>query len=172
MRGFKQKPGVDYTKEFAPVRLEIVRLVIALASRNGWALFHMDVKSTFLNGFLDQMVYVTQPPDFEIKGKERMVYKLNKALYGLKQAPKAWNKRIDSFLIQNEFTKCTMEYGVYVKRKTEGILLICLYVDDLLVSGSNSEEIEKFKTKMMTEFENSDLGKLSYFLGMEFLKIS
>ena len=63
MRGFKQKPGVDYTKEFAPVRLEIVRLVIALASRNGWALFHMDVKSTFLNGFLDQMVYVTQPPD-------------------------------------------------------------------------------------------------------------
>ena len=70
MRGFKQKPGVDYTKEFAPVRLEIVRLVIALASRNGWALFHMDVKSTFLNGFLDQMVYVTQPPDFEIKGKK------------------------------------------------------------------------------------------------------
>ena len=89
MRGFKQKPGVDYTKEFAPVRLEIVRLVIALASRNGWALFHMDVKSTFLNGFLDQMVYVTQPPDFEIKGKERMVYKLNKALYGLKQEPRA-----------------------------------------------------------------------------------
>ena len=61
-----------------------MRLVIALASSNGWSLIHMDVKSSFLNGFLDELVYVTQPSSFEIKRKERMVYKLNKALYGLK----------------------------------------------------------------------------------------
>jgi len=98
-----------------------------------------------------------------------MVYKLHKALYGLKQAPRAWNKRIDSFLVQQEFVKCKSEYGVYVKKGIEGNqLCICLYVDDLIVNGNYVKEIEVFKTQMMNEFEMSDLGNLTYFLGMEF----
>ena len=116
VRDFKQKPGVDYTEVFAPVAgLETIWLVVALASRNGWSISHMDVKSIFLNGTLDELVYVTQSSG--IKGKESMMYKLNKALYGLKQAPRAWNKRINSFLIQNEFSKCSVEYGMYVRSK-------------------------------------------------------
>jgi len=67
--------------------------------------YHLDVKPAFLNGPLDEVVYVTQPLGFKIKGKEGMVYRLHKALYGLKQAPRAWNKRIDSFLVQQEFVK-------------------------------------------------------------------
>lgn len=97
-KGFLQRFGLDYFDVFAPVaRLETIRLVIALACCRGWNLYHLDVKSAFLNGQLNEEVYVSQPPGYEVKGKEDMVYKLHKALYGLKQAPRAWNKKIDSF---------------------------------------------------------------------------
>ncbi|CAJ2662467.1 unnamed protein product [Trifolium pratense] len=153
------------------LRIETVRLVVALACKNKWSLYHLDVKSAFLNGPLDEEVYVSQPPGFEIKGKESMVYKLYKALYGLKQAPRAWNKRIDDFLIHIGFKKCAAEFGVYVHcPKDEDIVIICLYVDDLLITGSRIAEIAKVKDKLKSEFEMSDLGELSFFLGMEFMR--
>jgi hypothetical protein len=128
------------------------------------------VKSAFLNGPLEEKVYVSQPPGFEIQGKENMVFKLSKALYGLKQAPRAWNKRIDVFLSQLQFHRCSVEYGVYVREGHEGtgLLLICLYVDDLLITGSDPKEIDELKKILKSEFEMSDLGELSYFLGMQF----
>jgi transposase InsO family protein len=171
-RGFLQKHGIDYNEVFAPVaRIETVRLVVALACKNKWLLYHLDVKSAFLNGPLEEEVFVSQPPGFEIKGKENMVYKLYKALYGLKQAPRAWNKRIDDFLIQIGFKKCAVEFGVYVQNSKDGeIIIICLYVDDLLITGSKTAEIDKVKDKLKREFEMSDLGELSFFLGMEFVK--
>ena len=96
-RGFLQKPGIDYFEVYALVaRIEIVRLVVAMASNHNWALFYIDAKSTFLNGPLEESVFVTQPPGFVKEGMEDKVYRLNKALYGLKQAPKAWNRRIDT----------------------------------------------------------------------------
>jgi len=115
-------------------------------------------------------VYVTQPPSFEIKGKEDMVYKLKNAIYGLKHAPRAWNKRINSFLLQLKFQRCIVEHGVYVRVQHErsNLLLVCLYVDDLLITSSSSNEIEEFKKVMKAKFEMRNLGKLSYFLGMEF----
>ena len=96
------------------------------------------------------------------------MYRLRKALYGLKQALRAWNKTIDSFIHGEDFKKCTVEHGIYVKAtKDGGVLLICLYVDDLLITGSNAIEIEKLKDNLKFEFEMSDLG-LSYILGIEF----
>lgn len=89
-------------------------MVIALACKQGWSTFHLDVESTFLNAPLDEVVYVTQPLGFMIQEKARKVYKLNKALYGLKQAPKAWNKKINSYLVELGFIKCGCEYNVYV----------------------------------------------------------
>ncbi|WJX17845.1 hypothetical protein P8452_07710 [Trifolium repens] len=171
-KGFLQKQGLDYDEVFSPVaRHETIRLVIALACSRRWPLFHLDVKSAFLNGPLEEDVYVKQPPGFELKGKEDKVLKLNKALYGLKQAPRAWNKRIDQFFVMQGFRKCSVEYGVYVKCSDDKhMLIICLYVDDLLVTGSSSIEIENFKTQMKCEFEMTDLGKLTYFLGMELLE--
>ncbi|KAK2353501.1 putative mitochondrial protein [Trifolium repens] len=171
-KGFLQKQGLDYDEVFSPVaRHETIRLVIALACSRRWPLFHLDVKSAFLNGPLEEDVYVKQPPGFELKGKEDKVLKLNKALYGLKQAPRAWNKRIDQFFVMQGFRKCSVEYGVYVKCSDDKhMLIICLYVDDLLVTGSSSIEIENFKSQMKCEFEMTDLGKLTYFLGMELLE--
>ncbi|KAK2404675.1 putative mitochondrial protein [Trifolium repens] len=173
-KGFLQRQGLDYDEVFSPVaRHETIRLVIALACSRRWPLFHLDVKSAFLNGPLEEDVYVKQPPGFELKGKEDKVLKLHKALYGLKQAPRAWNKRIDNFLVMQGFRKCSVEYGVYVKKSDDKhMLIICLYVDDLLVTGSSLVEIKNFKSQMQSEFEMTDLGKLTYFLGMELLETS
>ena len=132
----------------------------------------MDVKCAFLNGPLDEDVYVKQPVGFVKHGEERKVYRLHKALYGLKQAPRAWNKKINSFLREKEFVKCTTEHGVYVRRSKSKLLILCLYVDDLLITGSCKSEIEDFKGDLSKEFEMSDLGEISYFLGIEFYKSS
>ena len=121
---------------------------------------------------IEELVFVSQPPGFEIAGKENMVYKLHKSLYGLKQAPRAWNKKIDQVLIQLGFKKCSVEFGIYVQKLSDGgTVIICLYVDDLLITGSSTSEIEKVKEKLKLEFEMTDLGELSFFLGMKFVKL-
>jgi len=169
-KGFLQKEGIDFDEVFAPVaRHETIRLVVAMANNNSWPLYQMNVKSAFLNGPLDEEVYVRQPPGFVIKNQEAKVYKLRKALYGLKQAPRAWNKRIDGFLSDVGFKKCVSEHGVYVKPDaSEGVIILCLYVDDLLITGNCEKNISKFKGELMKEFEMSDLGIMKYFLGIEF----
>lgn len=114
-------------------------------------------------------MYVKQAPGFCTKGKEHQVYKLDRALYGLRQAPRAWNKRINTFFTNKGFERCTVEHNLYVKTSNRNdVLIVSLYVDDLLVTGSNPKEIEEFKLLMKTDFEMTDLGRLSYFLGMEF----
>lgn len=98
---------------------------------------------------------------------------MEKALYDLKQAPRAWNKRIDAFffLSQLGFTKCSIEHGIYVKAKTDvDLMVVCLYVDDLLITGSDQREVEEIKRQMKAEFDMIDLRKLTYFLGLEFVQ--
>ncbi|GAU32293.1 hypothetical protein TSUD_63100 [Trifolium subterraneum] len=127
-RGFLQQQGIDYNEVYAPVaRMETIRLVIAIASSMNWSPSHMDVKSAFLNGPLEEEVYVSQPPGFEVDAQKDKVYKLQEALYGLKQAPRAWNKRIDTFLHKEGFVKCSVEFGVYMKgNDVSDAILICL----------------------------------------------
>lgn len=104
-KNYLQQQGIDFDEVFAPVaRIETIRLLLALAATNGWEIHHVDVKTAFLNGELNEDVYVTQPEEFEEKGKENYVDKLSKALYGLRQAPRAWNIKLD---------KCTQGDGVY-----------------------------------------------------------
>ena len=152
---------------FAPVaRHETIRLVIAIAANRNMPLMHLDVKYAFLNGPLQEEVYVSQPPGLEKKNQEGMVFKLHKALYGLKQAPRAWNLKIDSFFKEQGFQKYEMEYGVSVKHSDNNMILVCLYVDDILLTGSFEQEIAEFKKVLMNSFEMTDLWKMSFFLGM------
>ena len=100
VKGYKQKAGIDYQEVFAPVaRLETIRLVLALAAQNNWIVHQMDVKSAFLNGILQEEVYIDQPPCFIKKGEENKVCRLKRALYGLKQTPRAWYSRINGYLL-------------------------------------------------------------------------
>ena len=126
----------------------------------------MDVKSAFLNGYLDEEVYVQQPPRYEIRGHEDKVYKLKKELYGLKQAPRDQYNRIDSYMMENGFKRSTSEPTLYTKINEQGqILIVCVYVDDLIFTSNLS--IDMFKTTMKREFEMTDLGLMKYFLGIE-----
>ena len=100
-RGFTQQLGIDSNETFAPVaHIDIVRTVLAIAAHNKWHVHQMDVKSKFLNGYLEEEVYVEQPQGYEVLGQEHKVYKLKNALYGLKQAPRAWYNQIDSYLTE------------------------------------------------------------------------
>lgn len=167
-KGYVQKQGIDYEEVFAPVtRLETVRLLLALAAKHEWEVHHLDVKSAFLNGELKEVVYVSQPEGFEKPGKEHMVYRLNKALYGLCQAPRAWYSKLNMCLEELGFNKCPYEHAVYTKREGNEVLIIGVYVDDILVTGTHVGNILKFKKQMGKEFDMSDLGKMSYYLGLE-----
>lgn len=110
VKGYAQKQGINYDEVFASVaRLDTVRLLIALTAHEGWEVHHMDVKSAFLNGDLEEEVYVQQPAGFVVANKEHKVLKLMKALYGLHQAPRAWNAKLDSTLLSLGFRRSPSE---------------------------------------------------------------
>lgn len=151
---------------FAPVaRVETIRLVIALVASSGWEIHHLFVKTAFLHRKLKEEVYV--PKGFEIKGKEDKVYKLNKALYGIRHAPRAWKIKINRliFFIFGP-TRCSKEPSLYRKKEKTSTLMVCVYVDNLLVTGSSLRTIVEFKDEMASKFDMSDLGKLTYYLGI------
>lgn len=161
VKGYVQKQGIDFEEVFAPVtRLETVRLLLALAAKNGWEVHHLDLKSAFLNGELQEVVYVSQPEGFIKEGSEHMVHRLIKALYGLRQAPWAWYDKLRKCLKDLGFSKCPYEHAVYTKREGDESLIIGVYVDDLLITGSSISNIVKFKKEMGEKFDMSDLGKL------------
>ena len=130
-------------------------------------MYQLDVKSTFLNGFLQEEIYVEQPEGFVKKGEENKVYLLKKALYGLKKAPRSWYSRIDDPLQSLGFVKSLSESTLYIKHYEGDILVTSLYVDDLLVTGNNAALIDEFKLEMMKVVEMTDLGLMTYFLRME-----
>ncbi|CAN0920234.1 Retrovirus-related Pol polyprotein from transposon TNT 1-94 [Linum grandiflorum] len=168
-KGYSQQPGIDFHETYAPVaRMETIRTVIALAAQMELPLYQLDVKSAFLNGELEEEVYVEQPRGYEKKGGEGKVYRLRKVLYGLKQAPRAWNSRIDRYFQDNRFQRSPSEASLYIKKgEDKNFLILCLYVDDLIYTGTNQQIIEEFKRAMMSEFEMTDLGLMKYFLGIQ-----
>ncbi|KAK8540598.1 hypothetical protein V6N13_027117 [Hibiscus sabdariffa] len=128
----------------------------------------LDVKSAFLNGFLEEEVYIEQPIGYKVKGKENKCLRLKKALYGLKQAPRAWYSRIDKYFKDKGFDRCLHEHALYIKIKDGGdILIVCLYVDDLIFTSNNPSLIEEFKKDMSLVFEMTDVGLMYYYLGLE-----
>ena len=128
--------------------IETIRLIIGLAASRGWEIHHLDVKTAFLHGDLKEEVYVTQPQGFFVKGQEDKVYKLKKALYGLRQAPRAWNVKLNQILRGLNFHHCSKEPSLYRKDVNNELLVVVVYVDDLLVTGSSLKMIEVFKQEM------------------------
>jgi hypothetical protein len=167
-RGFVQQEGIDFDEVFAPVaHMESVRLLLTLAAQEGWQVHHMDVKSAFLNGDLKDEVYVRQPAGFIIAGQEGKVLRLRKALYGLRQAPRAWNSKLDDTLKKMNFVQSEHEHAMYRRSHGDDILLVGVYVDDLVITGSSLAAVEEFKEEMKRAFLMSDLGLLSFYLGIE-----
>jgi hypothetical protein len=148
-------------------RIELVRVMLILVAHLNWYVHHMDVKSAFLNGDLGEEVYVSQPLGFIKQGQEQKVYKLHKALYGLRQAPRAWNLKLNLVLHELRFSKWKTEYGLYTRVKNNVRLVVGVYVNDLIIMGESDHELNLFKGDMKKIFWMSDLGGLSYYLGIE-----
>ena len=168
-KGYAQQHGIDYTEVFTPVaRWDTIRMVLAIATQRKWKVYQLDVKSAFLHGKLDEDVYVEQPLGYEKKGEEHKVLKLKKALYGLKQAPRAWFSRIETYFVKEGFARCPSEHTLFVKiGEDKKILIIFIYVDDLVFTGSDEGMFAVFKASMKREFDMTDLGKMKFFLGVE-----
>ena len=168
-RGFQQKEGQDYTETFAPVvKWNTLRSVVALAGHHGWQIVHLDVKTAFLNGDMTEDIYISPPPGFSSSSNSQ-VCKLKKALYGLKQAPRAWYVKIDSYLLAQGLRKSQADFNLYFHEQDGLLTLLLLYVDDVYLTGNDSKCIALIRSHIKGEFEMSDLGLLSYSLGLEFL---
>ncbi|PKI37889.1 hypothetical protein CRG98_041722 [Punica granatum] len=168
VKGYAQVWGVDYSETFAPMaRLDTIRLLLAIAAHKSKKIFQQDVKSAFLNGVLEEEIYVEQPEGFVVKGVGDKVYRLIKALYGLKQAPRAWYSKIDGYQQNLDFERNLSEFTLYVKKKGVNVVVLSRYVDDLLVTRNNEHQVEKLKVDLMKKFEMIDLGEIAFFLGME-----
>ncbi|GJW78065.1 retrovirus-related pol polyprotein from transposon TNT 1-94 [Tanacetum coccineum] len=167
-QGYNQQEGIDYDETYASVaRLESIRILLAIAYANDFKLYQMDVKSAFLNGFINEEVYVAQPPGFIDFQKPNYVYKLKKALYGLKQAPKAWYDRLKAFLIKHEYSMGMVDNTLFTKKSKSHLIIVQIYVDDIIFGSTSQNLCDDFAKIMHDEFEMSMMGELNFFLGLQ-----
>ncbi|GJS06845.1 zf-CCHC domain-containing protein [Tanacetum coccineum] len=166
-QGYNQQEGIDYDETYAPVaRLESIRILVAYACALDFKLFQMDIKSAFLNGFINEEVYVAQPLGFIDFKKPDHVYKLKKALYGLKQAPKAWYDRLKDFLIKHKYKMGMVDNTLFTKKKSSNLIIVQIYVDDIIFGSTCQDMCDEFAKIMHDEFEMSMMGELNFFLGL------
>ncbi|GJW78375.1 zinc finger, CCHC-type containing protein [Tanacetum coccineum] len=169
IQGFRQKEGIDYFDTYAPVaRITTIRLLLALAAIHNLVIHQMDVKTTFLNGDLDEEVYMKQPERFVMPGNEHKVCKLVKSLYGLKQAPKQWHQKFDEVVLSSGFHLNQSDKYVYSKFDNSGKgVIICLYVDEMLIFGTDQNQVDKNKKFLSSRFLMKDMGEADVILGIK-----
>ncbi|CAM8957434.1 unnamed protein product [Rhodiola kirilowii] len=167
-QGYTQIEGIDFEETFAPVaRLEAIRLLLALACHLKFRLFQMDVKSAFLNGLLNEEVFVAQPKGFEDPHHPASVYHLKKALYGLKQAPRAWYERLTVFLVDHGYVRGGVDKTLFVKHTRSDFIIAQIYVDDIVFGSNTQNLVDQFVEQMQKEFKMSMVGEMNYFLGLQ-----
>ncbi|KAI3697733.1 hypothetical protein L6452_30830 [Arctium lappa] len=167
-QGYRQEEGIDYDETFAPVsRLEAIRLFLAYAVYKDFIVYQMNVKSAFLNGKLNEEVYVEQPSWFNDPKYPNYVYKLDKALYGLKQDPRAWYDTLSSFLISKNFERGKIDNTLFFRKIKGHIIIVQIYVDDIIFGSTNPSLCTRFAERMKKEYKMSMMGELTYFLGLQ-----
>lgn len=167
-KGYTQTYGVDYQETFSPVaKLNTVRVLLSLAANLDWPLHQFDVKNAFLHGNLEEEIYMDLPPGFEHKEKTKMVCRLKRSLYGLKQSPRAWFGRFSSAMKRYGFSQSNSDHTLFLKHRKNKVTALIIYVDDMIITGDDSEEILRLQRRLADEFEMKDLGGLKYFLGIE-----
>nr|GEY15258.1 zinc finger, CCHC-type [Tanacetum cinerariifolium] len=166
--GFKQKSGIDYFNTYAPVaRINIIRLLIAMASIHNLIIHQMDVNTTFLNEELKEEVYMNQPLGFIMPSNENKVCKLIKSLYGLKQAPKQWHQKFDEVVLSNGYLLNQADKCIYSKIDESGKgVIVCLYVDDMLIFGTDQVRVDLTKEFLSSRFSMKDMGEADVILGI------
>jgi transposase InsO family protein len=172
-KGYFQQEGIDYDETFAPVaRIEAIRIFLAYAAHKNITVYQMDVKSAFLNGILQEEVYVSQPEGFVDPLYPYHVYVLDKALYGLKQAPRAWYETLTLHLLGAGYKKGTIDPTLFLKRTGKDLILVQIYVDDIIFGSTSSQLCKNFEVTMKSEFQMSMMGELKFFLGLQIKQLA
>jgi transposase InsO family protein len=168
-KGYSQQYGIDFTETFAPVvRFSSLRAILAIAAANDYEIHQMDVKTAFLNGDLDEDIYMQQPDGYRAAGSQAsLVCKLNKSLYGLKQAGRAWNKKMDAALIELGLRPTHSDSCVYVMRQDDTVMFLLVYVDDLLLVTNHMGQLKSIKAALHSRFEMKDMGEAEFILGVQ-----
>ncbi|GJX91461.1 zinc finger, CCHC-type containing protein [Tanacetum coccineum] len=159
IQSFKQKSGIDYFDTYTPVaRISTIRLLIAMVSIHNLVIHQMDVKTAFLNGDLDEKVYMNQPQGFIMPGNENKVCKLIKSLYRLKQTPKQWHQKFDEVVLSNGYLLNQADKCVYSKFDESGKgVIICIYVDDMLIFGTDQVQVKLTKDFLSSRYSMKDM---------------
>lgn len=170
-QGFAQRYGEDFDEVFAPVtKYATLRTLLALAGKDRLFLKHLDVKTAYLYGTIDEEVYMRQPVGYEVRGQEQKVCRLKRSIYGLKQSARCWNRKLSEVLLKLGFVACSADPCLYVAVRNSKKIFLVVYVDDLLVGCASEEEIAKVYEELRKEFEICCLGEAKYFLGLELQK--
>ena len=166
-KGYTQKYGQDYHETFSPViRYSSIRALLAFAVQEEMIVHQMDVVTAFLNGVLDEEIYMEQPPGYVKEGEEDLVCKLRKSLYGLKQSSRCWNTVFKEHMESIDFRQCTADPCIFVKNEESDVTIVAVYVDDLIIIAKTDETMKKVKESLATRFKMKDLGKIHYCLGI------
>jgi hypothetical protein len=167
-KGYTQTYGIDYQETFSPVaKLNTVRVLLSLAANLDWPLHQFDVKNAFLHGNLEEEVYLDIPPGYVAPSQDNVVCKLQKALYGLKQSPRAWFGRFNIAMKKFGFKQSNSDHTLFLKHRNKKVTALIIYVDDMIITGDDVEEISRLEKDLSTEFEMKNLGGLKYFLDIE-----
>lgn len=167
-QGCFQKRNVDYFETFAPViRHPTIRLILAIGVQKRLLIHHVDIAAAYLNGNLEEEVFMHQPDEFIDQSHPEKVCKLNRSIYGLKQAGRDWNRKINSILISIGFKRCKTDGCVYVLQKQEEVNIIGLYVDDLIIACSTQATLANIIRNLNRHVEAIDRGPIKFYLGME-----
>ncbi|XP_075498838.1 uncharacterized protein LOC142537165 [Primulina tabacum] len=167
-KGYTQTQGIDFQETFAPVaKINSIRILLSLAVNLDWPLLQLDVKNAFLNGELEEEVYMDLPPGFNTNHNQGNSCRLKKSLYGLKQSPRAWFGRFMKFVQRQGFKQAQVDHTLFYKRQSTGITILIVYVDDIVLTGDDKFEMQRIKAELAREFDMKDLGNLRFFLGME-----
>lgn len=166
-KGYTQTYGIDYQETFVPfAKINKVRVLLSLVANLDWPLQQLDVKNAFLNGDLEEEVFMELPPGFSEEGQVEKVCRLEKALYGLKQLLRAWFAKFTKAIKRHGYTQAHSDHTLFYKHQHK-LVIIIVYVDDIIITGDDHKEADRIKKNLAQCFEMKDLGKLRYFLGME-----
>jgi hypothetical protein len=167
-KGFMQREGIDYNEIFSPISCkDSFRIIMALVAHYNLELHQMEVKTALLNGDLYENVYMAQPKDFVVDGKEKMGCRLKKSIYGLKQASRQWYLKFDETVRKFGFKENKEDNCIYAKFKNGKFIFLILYVDDILLASSDIDLLLETKKFLSLKFDMKDLGEASFVLGIE-----